>query len=1010
MLAFGSLLKGRFFVTALSAVALGLFAHHSPIFAVAPVISGFGSNPLVFNEDGTGNTTFEVTYADNTTPIMVTAVSNDHSKILDADITISPSTGISGTRQISIVPVLNASGNGIKITLTASDGVDSSTADLMVNILPVNDPPTFANVIGINVPEDGTNTLSNVIITDVDGDSVTLSATSGNTTIVANNAITVTPASAASGTPRSIQVTGLPNKNGLVQINLSADDGNGGVVPASFNANITPVPDPPIITYPNSQAIPEDTSTGDLPFTIVDPDGDAITAVTPTSFDNLIPTANVTITSQGGANYTLRASPRPNDSGRWAAIRIRADSADNLFSQISFPITVTAVADAPVFATFPPTQTIVKSSTTGPLSFTSFDGDCIGAATVSAESTNTTLVPNTAANIAVRSLGVNAFCGQPANIGTVGMTATHEIIITPTANLTGVVVINVSVTDNTGLKVTRPLTVVVSFTNKAPEFLAQDNELVNTSMFEDSSTNLSFFVQDLDNDVIVASATSSNATLLPPGALTVNGTGGSRNLVIAPAANINGSAAVTVSLTDGISITTRSFLLSVLPVNDAPTISALTDQTIAFNSSTPAQPFTVGDVETVASALQISIASSNIGVIPLSNIVLGGSGANRTVQVNSGIVSGNSAITLTVSDGISTTSQSFMVVVAGNNQPPTISPIADQTIPRNGSVGPLAFTITDDLLPAGSLTLTYSTDNQALLPAGSIILAGSGGNRTIRITPAPNLGGTARITLTVTDGVYNTNRGFQIMVPTVGQPPTISPVTPPNPGSRVDAGVPSGSFTFTIADPDTPLDDLILSVVSSAPTIVPTNSVTFGGSGANRFAIITPLKATAGHVTITLIVRDGSGIASQSFPVHVWRNIYLGGSVFGFKPFNIESSESNNTYARAMPIITGIEYSGIVYSNSVSAQDTIDVLTLNLRQGTYRITLSFTGADLDVYLRDIAPSFKTLAKSDATSSEGPEVINYIESSTTPLTRYIVINLYSGSPGNKEYRIRVDKLP
>ena len=795
-----------------------------------------------------------------------------------------------------------------------------------------------------------------------------------------------------------------------MQINLSADDGNGGVVPASFNANITPVPDPPIITYPNSQAIPEDTSTGDLPFTIVDPDGDAITAVRPTSFDNLIPTANVTITSQGGANYTLRASPRPNDSGRWAAIRIRADSADNLFSQISFPITVTAVADAPVFATFPPTQTIVKSSTTGPLSFTSFDGDCIGAATVSAESTNTTLVPNTAANIAVRSLGVNAFCGQPANIGTVGMTATHEIIITPTANLTGVVVINVSVTDNTGLKVTRPLTVVVSFTNKAPEFLAQDNELVNTSMFEDSSTNLSFFVQDLDNDVIVASATSSNATLLPPGALTVNGTGGSRNLVIAPAANINGSAAVTVSLTDGISITTRSFLLSVLPVNDAPTISALTDQTIAFNSSTPAQPFTVGDVETVASALQISIASSNIGVIPLSNIVLGGSGANRTVQVNSGIVSGNSAITLTVSDGISTTSQSFMVVVAGNNQPPTISPIADQTIPRNGSVGPLAFTITDDLLPAGSLTLTYSTDNQALLPAGSIILAGSGGNRTIRITPAPNLGGTARITLTVTDGVYNTNRGFQIMVPTVGQPPTISPVTPPNPGSRVDAGVPSGSFTFTIADPDTPLDDLILSVVSSAPTIVPTNSVTFGGSGANRFAIITPLKATAGHVTITLIVRDGSGIASQSFPVHVWRNIYLGGSVFGFKPFNIESSESNNTYARAMPIITGIEYSGIVYSNSVSAQDTIDVLTLNLRQGTYRITLSFTGADLDVYLRDIAPSFKTLAKSDATSSEGPEVINYIESSTTPLTRYIVINLYSGSPGNKEYRIRVDKLP
>ena len=914
-------------------------------------------------------------------------------------------TGAPGNRDITITPVGNFAGT-TSIKIKVIDGLLSDEKTVIVNVAAVNDPPVFSGVADINFNEDGTGTLSGVNVTDADGDPVALSATSGNTAIVANNAITVTPASAASGTPRSIQVTGLPNKNGTVQITLSADDGHGGVVTANFNAIITAVPDAPILTGLVDRFIAEDTLSPDYVFTIIDPDGDAITTVTATSYDNLVPTANVTITAQGGGNYILRASPRPNDSGRYAVIRVFATDATNLLNSAVFNLNVTPVPDAPIFLTSPPTQTIVKNSTTGPVAFTSFDGDCAATAVPSAVSTNTTLVPNTAANISVRALGITALCGQPTNVGIIGMTATHEIIITPTANLTGVALINGTVTDNTGLKVTRPVTIMVNFTNKAPEFLPLDNELVDTTILEDGSANLNFFVQDLDGDPIVATASSSNPTLLPPGALVVNGTNGSRSLTIVPAANINGTALVTVSLSDGISVTTRSFLLTVLPVNDAPTISAVIDQTLAFNANTGQLPFTIGDIETSANQLQLSVASSDPNVIPVGNIALNGSGANRTVVVTSGIVGGSSTISITVSDGVSTTVESFVVDVVGNNLPPTMSQIADQNIPRNGSVGPLAFTVGDDLLPPGSLTVTFVTDNQGLLPNSG----GSGASRTIRITPATNIGGSGRITLTVTDGVYNTRRSFLVSVPTVGAPPQISQIFPPNGDNKLKAGVASGQFTFTVSDADTPLDELVLSIISSNPAVIPVANVVFGGSGANRFLVITPARAQAGDVTLTIVVRDNSNVASSPFRVIVWRDIFLVGAIRDYNPFNIEASEPNNTYARAMLVVPGVEYMGKVYSNSVNVQDTIDVLSLSLSAGKYRITLSFTGADLDMYLRGPAPSFATLAKSDLTGNTGPEVINYTETAAVPTLRYIVINFYSGGVGDKEYRVKIEKLP
>jgi autotransporter-associated beta strand protein len=95
-----------------------------------------------------------------------------------------------------------------------------------------------------------------------------------------------------------------------------------------------------------------------------------------------------------------------------------------------------------------------------------------------------------------------------------------------------------------------------------------------------------------------------------------------------------------------------------------PTVSDVTNVTILANTSTEAIPVTVGDVETPAASLSLIGASSNVTLVPHTNIVFGGSGANRTVTVTPASNQvGAATITLTVSDGTDTTTDTFLLNV-----------------------------------------------------------------------------------------------------------------------------------------------------------------------------------------------------------------------------------------------------------------------------------------------------------------------------------------------------------
>jgi autotransporter-associated beta strand protein len=90
---------------------------------------------------------------------------------------------------------------------------------------------------------------------------------------------------------------------------------------------------------------------------------------------------------------------------------------------------------------------------------------------------------------------------------------------------------------------------------------------------------------------------------------------------------------------------------------------------------------------------------------------------------------------------------------SGGNTDPTISNIANQSVPSGANTGAIAFTVGDAETPVGSLTLSVSANtNTTLVPNGNIVFGGSGANRTVTVTPVSGLSGSTNITIRVTDG------------------------------------------------------------------------------------------------------------------------------------------------------------------------------------------------------------------------------------------------------------------
>jgi uncharacterized repeat protein (TIGR01451 family)/CSLREA domain-containing protein len=193
----------------------------------------------------------------------------------------------------------------------------------------------------------------------------------------------------------------------------------------------------------------------------------------------------------------------------------------------------------------------------------------------------------------------------------------------------------------------------------------------------------------------------------------------------------------------------------------------------------------------------------------------------------------------------------------------------------NAGTGGATDVIVTDVVPASVTVYEVISSGLVITETGpgytwqvQDLLRGQGGVITLTgaLTmgvPASTLTNTAGITATTTDDLPGNNQSqAQVTVKVISHaPPVLSDI----PDQTTTVGVPVGPLTFTVSDPDTPVDALSLWADSSDTVLVPISAIAFGGAGTDRTVTVTPTAGLTGTATIMIHVSDGRGLDSDAF-------------------------------------------------------------------------------------------------------------------------------------------------
>jgi hypothetical protein len=166
---------------------------------------------------------------------------------------------------------------------------------------------------------------------------------------------------------------------------------------------------------------------------------------------------------------------------------------------------------------------------------------------------------------------------------------------------------------------------------------------------------------DPDDDLVFTAELVSGPST---GTLVLNGDG---SFTYTPPLNFSSTTPVTFdyrAVSGTIVTNTATVSITVNSVNDPPTISDIPNQTIPQNTVLGPIGFTVGDEES-GTTLTLTATSGNTTLVPNGNIVLGGSGANRTITITpAGSLTGSTTIEVRVTDaGGASSTDTFVLTV-----------------------------------------------------------------------------------------------------------------------------------------------------------------------------------------------------------------------------------------------------------------------------------------------------------------------------------------------------------
>jgi len=322
------------------------------------------------------------------------------------------------------------------------------------------------------------------------------------------------------------------------------------------------------------------------------------------------------------------------------------------------------------------------------------------------------------------------------------------------------------------------------------------------------------------------------------GAATISGT---------PEAGTEGEYTVTLTASNNLLAehpftTEQTFTLTVAP--------AATPEAPAFTSPATGS-LTVGVAGSIAvTATNATTITKTSGDLPAGVTFTDNGGGSATIAGTPGAgTEGDYTLTLTASNGTTSTEQTFTLTVA-----PAATPEAPAfTSPATGSLtvgvaGSIAVTATN------ATTITKTSGD---LPAGVTFTDNGGGSATIAGTPGAGTEGDYTLTLTASNGTTSTEQTFTL---------TVAPAaTPEAPAFTSPA---TGSLTVGVAGS-------IAVTATNATTITKTSGdlpagVTFTDNGGGSATIAgTPGAGTEGDYTLTLTASNGTTSTDQTFTLTV---------------------------------------------------------------------------------------------------------------------------------------------
>jgi len=695
---------------------------------------------------------------------------------IDGDSLTYTATGLFGdlviTNGVITGTPVNADVGEHSITVTAKDPSNQEVSDtFIITITNTNDAPTVSSITDDEGTEDSAYSYDvTSFFTDVDGDSLTYTATGlfGDLSMT-NGVIT--------GTPVNLDV-------GEHSITVTAKDPSNLEVSDTFIITIINTNDAPTVS-----AITDDEGTEDSAYSydvtsfFTDVDGDSLTYTVTGLFGDLVIT-----------NGVITGTPVNGDVGEHS-VTITAKDPSNLEVSDTFIITITNTNDAPTVSAITDDTGTEDSAYSYNITsfFTDIDGDSL-------TYTATGLFGDLSiTNGVITGTPVNADVGE------------HSVTITAK--------------DPSNQEVSDTFIITISNTNDAPTV----SSITDDTGTEDSaySYDVTSFFTDADGDSLTYTATGLFGDLVITNGV-ITGT---------PVNGDVGEHSITVTAKDPSNLeVSDTFIITITNTNDAPTVSAITDDEGTEDS---AYSYDVTSFFTDIDGDSLTYTATGLfGDLSITNGVITGTPVNGDV--------GEHSVTITAKDPSNQeVSDTFIITITNTNDAPTVSAITDDEGTEDSAY---SFDVTSFFTDIDGDSLTYTATGLF----GDLVIT----NGVITGTPVNGDVGEHSITVTAKDpSNQEVSDTFIITITNTNDAPTVSAITD-------DEGTEDSAYSYDVTSffTDVDGDSLTYTATGLFGDLVITNGVITG----------TPVNADVGEHSITVTSKDPSNLeVSDTFIITI---------------------------------------------------------------------------------------------------------------------------------------------